>query len=182
MPTYQQLPHVIAFLLLLARLGDVGSTYLLSPTLKLEANPLVRRFRWPFAIASLLIAGLPYYSLPAGVSVLITSLLVCASNSSRVWFVRTIGESEYHSLLIDVARRAPVGLSILFCLLPPLSMAMIGGVMLLFYRRSQQDWGFWIACGFILYALVIGLYGSLAFLRYRREGNALVSPTPAITE
>jgi hypothetical protein len=26
MPTYQQLPHVIAFLLLLARLGDVGST------------------------------------------------------------------------------------------------------------------------------------------------------------
>jgi hypothetical protein len=48
MPTYQQLPHVIAFLLLIARLGDVGSTYLLSPTLKLEANPIMRRLRWPF--------------------------------------------------------------------------------------------------------------------------------------
>jgi hypothetical protein len=105
-PTYQQLPHVIAFLLLLARLGNVGSTYLLSPTLKLEANPIVRRLRWPFAGATILIAVLPYYSLPAGVAVLITSLLVCASNTTRLWLVRTMGESEYHLLLIGVARRA----------------------------------------------------------------------------
>jgi hypothetical protein len=175
MPTYQQLPHVIAFLLLLARLGDVGSTYLLSPTLKLEANPIVRRFRWPFAIATLLIAALPYYSMPAGVAILITSLLVCASNSSRLWLVRTMGEAEYHAVLIGVARRAPVALSIVFCLLPPLFMAMIGGVILLFYPSRQQDWGYWIGLGFLLYALVIGLYGSLAFLRYRREGNALAA-------
>jgi ABC-type spermidine/putrescine transport system permease subunit II len=31
----------------------------------------------------------------------------------------------------------------------------------------------WFAIGFILYAMVVGLYGSLAFLRYRKEGNAV---------
>jgi hypothetical protein len=84
MPTCQQLPHIIAFLLLLARLGDVGSTYLISPTLKLGANPIVRRLRWPFAGFTVLAAAIPYYSLPAGVAVLVVSLLVCASNCSRV--------------------------------------------------------------------------------------------------
>jgi hypothetical protein len=47
MLTNAQLPHAVAFLLLLARIGDVGSTYLISPTLKLEANPIIRRLRWP---------------------------------------------------------------------------------------------------------------------------------------
>jgi hypothetical protein len=115
MPTYQELPHVIAFLLLLARLGDIGSTYLISPTLKLETNPIVRRFRWPFAAATVLAAALAYYSLPVGVAFLIGSLLVCAANCSRVWLVRTLGESEYHLLLIRVARRAAVGLSVVVC-------------------------------------------------------------------
>jgi hypothetical protein len=172
MPTYQQLTHVIAFLLLLARLGDVGSTYLLSPTLKLEANPIVRRFRWPFAGVTILAAALPYYSLPAGVAFLIMSLLVCASNCSRVWLVRTMGESEYHLFVIGITKRAPLRLGLVFCLLSPFCMATIGVVMLLFYPRPQQDWGYWIAVGFFLYALAIGLYGSLAFLRYRKEGNA----------
>jgi hypothetical protein len=84
-----------------------------------------------------------------------------------------MGESEYHLLLIGVARRAPVGLSIVFCLLPALFMAMIGGVILLFYPSPRNDWGYWIALGVMIYALVIGLYGSLGFLRYRKEGIAV---------
>jgi hypothetical protein len=59
MLTNAQLPHVIAFLLLLARIGDVGSTYLISPTLKLEANPIIRRLRWPFAGITILVAAIP---------------------------------------------------------------------------------------------------------------------------
>jgi uncharacterized membrane protein YphA (DoxX/SURF4 family) len=71
------------------------------------------------------------------------------------------------------AQRALVGLSIVFCLLSPLFMVIIAGVILLFYPSLHRDWGSWIAYGFLLYALVIGLYGSLAFLRYRKEGMAL---------
>jgi hypothetical protein len=68
MLTNAQLPHVIAFLLLLARIGDVGSTYLISPALKLEANPIIRRLRWPFAGITILVAAIPYYSVPLGLT------------------------------------------------------------------------------------------------------------------
>lgn len=173
MPTSQQLPHVIAFLLLLARLGDVGSTYLISPQLKLEANPIVRRFRWPFAGLTVLLAAIPYYSLPVGIAFLIVSLLVCASNCSRMWFVRTMGESQYYALIIEMARRAPLGLGIIFCLLSPLCMLMIGGVILMFYPDPHRDWAYYFGIGFLLYAFAIGTYGTLAFLRYRRAGIAL---------
>lgn len=172
MITSQQLPHVIAFLLLLARLGDVGSTYLVSPTLKLEANPIVRRLRWPFAIVSIVAAAIPYYSVPVGVTFLVLSLLVCASNCSRLWFVRTIGESAYHRLVIDTARRAPLALGIVFCLASPVCMAAIGGVTFLFYPSLQKHWAAWIAYGFVLYALVMAVFGTSTFLRYRREGFA----------
>ncbi len=177
MPTYQQLPHVIAFLLLLARLGDIGSTYLISPMLQLETNPIIRRFRWPFAAAAVLAAALPYYSLPAGLALLVASLLVCASNCSRIWLVRTLGESEYHLLLIRVARRAPVGLSVAFCLLSPLCITVLGGVILLFYPNPHEDWASWIAIGIFGYAMVVALFGTLAFLRYRKEGLAMAERT-----
>jgi hypothetical protein len=173
MPTFQQLPHVIASLLLLARIGDVGSTYLISPQLKLEANPLARRFRWPFAALTLLLAAIPYYSLPIGIAALILSLLVCASNCSRIWFVRTMGEAEYYSLIIDVARRVPPGLGIVYCLFSPLCMVLIGGVILLFYPDRRNDWAYYFALGFFIYAFAIAFYGTLTFLRYRREGIAL---------
>jgi hypothetical protein len=32
-------------MILAVRLGDIGTTYLLTPNLKLEANPLLRRFQ-----------------------------------------------------------------------------------------------------------------------------------------
>jgi hypothetical protein len=175
MLTTPQLTHVIAFLLLLSRLGDIGSTYLITPTLKLEANPIVRRLKWPFAGATVFIAALPYYSLPAGVAFLIGYLLVCASNCSRLWIARVLGETEYHLFLARVAGRAPIGLSIVFFLLSPLCMATIGGVILLFYPGLQKNWGAWIALGFLSYAVVVGLYGSLALLRLRREGLALTT-------
>lgn len=173
MPSAEQLPSVIAFFLLIARLGDVGSTYLVSPTLKLEANPLVRRLRWPFAAVTVLAAAVPYYSLPAGVAFLIASLLVCASNCSRVWLVRTMGETEYHGLIIRVASRVPVGLGILYSVLSPLCMFAIGGIMLMFYPSLNRDWAAWFAYAFFIYGSIMATYGSLAFLRYRREGTAL---------
>jgi hypothetical protein len=59
MLTMQWLTHLISFLLLLSRLGDIGSTYLITPTLKLEANPIVRRLKWRFAAVTILAAAIP---------------------------------------------------------------------------------------------------------------------------
>ena len=96
-----------------------------------------------------------------------------ASNCSRVWLARTMDETEYHLLLVRVASRVPVGLGVLYCMLSPLCMFAIGGVMLMFYPSFNRDWAAWFAFAFFPYGFVIATYGSLAFLRYRREGIAL---------
>jgi len=63
-------------------------------------------------------------------------------------------------------------LGIVFFLLSPLCIATIGAVIWLFHPEIHRSWGTWIALGFFIYAVVVGLYGSLAFLRLRKEGLA----------
>lgn len=164
--------HTIAFLLLLARLGDVGSTYLATPKLKLEANAIVRRFKWPFAWLTVLLAFLPYYSLGAGVILLVASLLVCGSNFSRLWLMRTVGESEYYDFITQFAAKARLPFALISILMPAICMAVIGLLLLHFYPDPIKDWGFYFAYGFLGYALAIGVWGPLTFLRFRKAGMA----------
>jgi hypothetical protein len=171
--TASQATNILALLVLAARVGDVLSTYLVTPKLKLEGNPLVRRFSWPFAIFSVSIAIIPYFSMSGGIIVLVVSLLVCASNFSKVWFARAMGEDEYHDLIIRMASKAPLLPSLLFILAPSACMAIVGISMLYFYPDPAKDWGFYFSMSFLAYALAIGLYGSLGFLRFRKEGRAI---------
>lgn len=39
--------------ILITRIGDIVSTRLITPTLKIEANPIVRRLGWKFTWAAL---------------------------------------------------------------------------------------------------------------------------------
>ncbi len=169
MDNLHPLTHIVAMLLLLARLGDVGSTYLATPKLKLEANPVVRRFKWPFAWLTLLTALLPYYSLGLGIVFLVTSLLVCASNFSKLWLMRAMGEEAYHELVISFAAKAHVPPTIVFILMPAVCVATIG-LLLLYFYPAPNAWGYYFAYGLLGYALVIGVWGPRAFLRFRREG------------
>jgi hypothetical protein len=76
---------VVALLLLMARLGDIGSTLLATPKLLLEANPLAREGGWQFAIASIAVSLIAYADLSLGIIFLTVSLLVCYSNFGGVW-------------------------------------------------------------------------------------------------
>ena len=80
---------LLCALVLLSRLGDIGSIYLVSPTLNLEANSIARRLGWEFAWSSLLVCLIPYYSAPASIVVLVPSFMVSASNSMKIWFARS---------------------------------------------------------------------------------------------
>ena len=59
----RHLVHVVAFATLISRLGDIGTTYLVSPTLRVEANPIARRLGWRYIFATALIALMPYRSI-----------------------------------------------------------------------------------------------------------------------
>ncbi len=181
---YGNLPHVLCALLLIARIGDVGTTYLVTPNLILEANPIARKLGWPFALLTLGACLLPYVHMPIAVSALVAYLLVSASNAGMIWTVRTIGEKAYAAALLELARRSKLSHALLGLAASTFFVALAGGTILLFYP-SEDEWGFWLGLGVLLYAGAKGFYGTLAMIRlFRRaalplagEGVTAAPPT-----
>jgi hypothetical protein len=176
MYSHVKLEHLLCVLILLSRLGDIGSTYLVTPKLKLEANPIVKKFGWWFAIATLFVCFVPYYSTAMGIIVLIPSLLVSASNTSMIWFARAYGESEYQELLLHLARKTTLCGALIPTVVAAFFIAMIGLVLLLL-SPEPSDWGYWFGFGFLAYAFVMGFYGSLFFVRLFRKARQIEKRT-----
>ena len=151
------LVHFIAAGVLLARGADLGSTYLATPNLVLEANDLVRRFRWPFAFATLALCFVPYLNPGFGIIVLVTSLFVSAGNLRQVWLARAVGESEYLAFLRAAAARSTRFAVLGSMLGSALLVGFAGAVMLFFY--PTPSWGRSIAFGVLGYAGAIGVHG-----------------------
>jgi hypothetical protein len=170
---YTNLPHVLCALLLLSRIGDIGTTYLVTPNLILEANPIARKLGWPFALLTLGACLLPYVDMQFAVSALVAFLLVSASNASKIWIARTIGEQAYAAFALDLARRSKLSHALLGLAATTFFVALAGGTILLFYP-SEEEWGFWLGLGVLLYAGAKGLYGALATIRlFRRAASPL---------
>jgi hypothetical protein len=89
---YSNIEHYLFVFILLGRIGDIGSTYLATPQLRLETNPIIRKLKWPFAIVTLLISFIAYYHAGLAVMILISTYFVCSANISKLWAIRTVGE------------------------------------------------------------------------------------------
>jgi hypothetical protein len=163
-------PHFIAAVVLVGRLGDIGSTWLATPKLALEANPVVRRLGWRFAWLTTLLALLPYYDVNLGVMVAVPSLMVTAGNLSRGWFARALGEHDYVALMQQAAKKSGLSSMIAFTL-GSAGFMLAAGVLLLIV--SRQTITTYFALGVVAYALAIALHGSIAA---RRTHRAAVGP------
>jgi hypothetical protein len=172
MEVQESLKITLAVLILLARLGDIGSTWLASPRLELESNSIIRRLHWPFALLTLGVFVIPWWDVGAGIVIMVASWLVAASNSSKLWLIRAMGESEYRALLTRMAAGARPLPSVLFSLLPALFVCMLGATVIYLYPDETTDFGYHVGLGMVGYALVVAIYGPLAFLRYRKAGLA----------
>ena len=162
------LVHVVAFATLISRLGDIGTTFLVAPTLSVEVNPIARRLGWRYAIATLGVAALPYYSIHGGIVVFTASFLVAASNASEAMVARFLGEEKYAALNREAMQRLPVlpGLSLL-CL-PAIFFLMLGLMLLLFFPGSSYGWGFDIAMGTMVCASAMLIFYPIRFFSVRR--------------
>lgn len=154
----------LCLLILLSRIGDIGSTYLATPSLVLEANPIVRKLGWRFALLTLLVCLVPYLSTEMGILVLVPSLLVSASNTSKIWFMRTYGEMEYRELVLSLARKSKLSHAVA-CVLGSASFTFLVGFILMFLSPDPHEWGYWFAAGIMVYAVVVAFHGSLYCIR-----------------
>jgi hypothetical protein len=183
----QHLAHFIALVVFLSRLGDIGTTYLVSPTLKLEANSIARRFGWKFALATLAVSAVPYYSIPLGIVIATASLLVSASNAMKIMAARALGEQAYVHLVQTVVSRTTIGMGVVYMLLPAAFYTLLGGMMLFFFPDPASDWGFYFALGILTYAFATSFWGVVRFITMKKkEGkespNESPEPIPTLKE
>jgi hypothetical protein len=166
--------HALAALLLVARLADVISTRLVTPTLRLEGNPIVKRLGWPFAWATLavaLVAYVPGTGPPVALAASVLSLFVAAENLSRLASVRAQGEAlaQATAQRLLVIAPAPAVYGSIFGRAAAIALAALA--LLAFYPRSDT-WAFFFAEGVLLYALALAGYGALAAWRVRAAAAA----------
>lgn len=161
---YSHFDHVLCGLILISRIADIGSTYLVTPKLLLEANPVARKLGWKFALLTLLICLLPYYSTSLAMMALVPFLFVSSSNTAKIWFVRSYGEKEYLELIRNMAHKSKLSHAIAGVLGASFFLCLAGLVLLL-VSPTPNVWGFWFALGIILYAFIIAIHGSLYFMR-----------------
>lgn len=161
--------NLLCVLILVSRIGDIGSTYLVTPNLLLEANPIVRKFGWPFAFVTLLVCLIPYYSVEMGVVILVPSLLVSASNAGKIWFVRAYGEREYCDLIVRLARTSKLSHALAATLGSAFFVALAGGVLLFLSPDPETNGGYWFALGILCYAFIMAFYGCLSFIKLFRS-------------
>lgn len=153
-----QLSHLIALGVVLSRLADIGSTYLLTPNLVLEANEVIRRYRWPFAIlSSLVLVAFPYIDPGLGVIILVASFLVSASNIRQAWIAQALGEEEYFAFMRMAAARSNRR-AILGSVLGSAALIALTGICLLIFYPSPS-WGWYFALGILTYAGALAVHG-----------------------
>jgi hypothetical protein len=161
-----------AYLVLLASLAgarsmDFLSTWVATPNLVLEANPLAKKMGWRvgLVINAILCVLFAMWPLPA-VVIITTSLLVATRNFQSAWLMRSLGEHQYRYWMGERLAEAPRGL-FLFCLFAQFILLTILGAGLMFFARFQLV-PFGVGMGLVTYAFAILVYTLISILRSRR--------------
>ena len=158
-------------LLLFARAMDFLSTWIATPTLLLEANPLARVLRWKWGMTVNVVLCLAFAFLPlTAIIISTTSVLVAARNFQLAWLMRTHGEENYRNWFVERMEETPPGL-FLFCLMSQTSLTAAVGGALMYFSNWQELVPLGIGLGIIGYAMAVLIFTFLALWRNRRAMN-----------
>jgi len=159
-------------LLLFGRGMDFLSTWVATPNLALEGNPIAKKlgWKWGFLLNAVLVIVLAMWPLSALV-VATASVLVAARNFQSAWLMRSLGEDAYREWHVQRVRETRVTLH-LFCLAGnTLLTAAVGAVLVYFSHTEPAKWElvpFAIGMGMIAYAIAVAVYSLLAIWRIHR--------------
>jgi hypothetical protein len=158
------LENGLALIILIGRLGDVLSTLFVTPTLALEGNPVARRFKLPTMLAGFVLCIFPYLDVALGVMVAVPSLLVTASNLSRGWMARALGEQEVAAIILRAAARGSLATTLAMIWTAAMFVALAAG-LLFWLSWNGDELTLYFAAGILLYGLALGIHGSFFFVR-----------------
>jgi hypothetical protein len=158
---------VYFMLLLFSRGMDFLSTWIATPHLVLEGNPIARKLGWRWGIlVNLAVIFALAFSPMSAIVVSTTSLLVAARNFQSAWLMHSVGEEIYRDWHVARIQETRITLY-LFCLAGnTLLTAGVGAALICFSEPLRVP--FSIGLGIIAYAVAVAFYTLLAVWRIRR--------------
>jgi hypothetical protein len=168
--------YAMMFLLLFVSRGmDFLSTWVATPNMVLEGNPIAKRLGWKWGIPLnvALCFGFAFWPLPA-IVISTTSVLVAARNFQSAWLMRSLGEQLYRDWHIERVQETSVTLY-LFCLFAQTALTAGVGLAVIYF----SDWRLVplaIGLGIVAYALAVTFYTLLGIWRLRRSAIKAARP------
>ncbi len=162
-------------LLAFSRSMDFLSTWVATPNLVLEGNPIAKKlgWKWGLLLNVVLVALLALWPLSA-IVVSTASVLVAARNFQSAWLMRSLGEHSYRDWHIERVQETRPTLY-LFCLAGNTLLTAAVGAAIIFFSRTQT--GEWplvplaIGMGVVAYAIAVAFYTLLATWRLHRAAR-----------
>ena len=161
--------YALMFLLLFVTRGmDFLSTWVATPNLVLEGNPLAKRlgWRWGITVNLALCFAFAFWPLPA-IVISTTSVLVAARNFQSAWLMRSLGEHIYREWHLERVQETSVTLY-LSCLFAQTALIAGVGVAVVYFSEWRLV-PLAIGLGIVAYALAVAFYTVLGIWRMRRS-------------
>lgn len=160
---------LLLLLLLVARGMDFLSTWLATPNLVLEGNPIAKKlgWRWGIPVNLTLCFLFAFWPLPA-VVISTTSVLVAARNFQSAWLMRSLGEQLYRDWHIERVQETSVTLYLVCLFGQTVLTAGVGAVVIYFSDRAQEPVLLAVGLGIVAYALAVTVFTLLGIWRLRR--------------
>jgi hypothetical protein len=153
-------------LMLFSRGMDFLSTWVATPNLVLEGNPIAKKLGWRWGILFNLAVcfGLAFWPASA-IAVSTTSLMVAARNFQSAWLMRTMGEENYRDWYVERIQDTPITLY-LFCLAGNALLPAAIGLAVIYFSATVVP--FAIGLGIVAYGAAVAFFTLLAVWRLRR--------------
>jgi hypothetical protein len=155
-------------LLLVARGMDFLSTWVATPNMVLEGNPIAKKLGWKWGIPLnlALCLGFAFWPLPA-IVISTTSVLVAARNFQSAWLMRSLGEHIYRDWHVQRVQETSITLY-LFCLFAQTTLTGGVGAALIYFSDGRLA-PLAIGMGIVAYAIAVAFYTLLGVWRVRRS-------------
>src|SRR3989475_4419846 len=129
-------------LVIVCRGMDILSTWVATPNLVLEGNPIAKKLGWrwglPVNIGFCLV--LAFWPLPA-IVISTTSVLVAARNFQSAWLMRSLGEQVYRDWHVERIQETRVTLYLLCLAGNTLLTAAVGAAVIYFSSMAVVPFG-----------------------------------------
>jgi hypothetical protein len=155
---------LLLVLLVLSRGMDFLSTWVATPNLMLEGNPIAKKLGWGRGAVLNIAVCLALARWPlAALALSTTSLLVAARNFQSAWLMRSMGEGAYRDWHVERLRKTSVALY-LSCLAGNTVLPAAVGMGLIYFG-SPLLVASGIGVGILVYAVAVAFYSLLGLWR-----------------